>query len=239
MAMLITNRKICILLLLPLLLIAEEIGYFQPPKDWDCANPASLSPNVEIAFFTKMRSNFHPSINLAKEATDIPLKEYLKIVKKIHSSEPDTSWRDLGSLTCKAGKGRLTEISQKNHWGDLRLLQFIFLHGGVAYVLTGASTKEDFPKVRKPLIDSFRSFTITNDLFQELTDSKQLDALNQWIAYMEKYTGTHNRKNCEKEWKKVQKKILQDVDTLGPHFQFLLIKDLHQTKIQPLLEQLE
>ncbi len=228
-------NKLLIIILLPIFLSCAELGYFTPPDHWNCARPKSLSPTVEIAFFTKFDSPFHPSINLAKEHSNLSLKEYLKIAKKIHLSEPDTDWRDLGEFHCKAGKGRLTEISQKNRWGELRLLQFIFLHNKTIYVMTGASTKKEFSKVRKNLIQSFKSFTITNDLYAEIRDTQKKNEIINLISHMEEFAKSHERKKSEKEWKKIQNQIVGNLHEEGQHFQFLFLKDLHESKILPLL----
>jgi hypothetical protein len=56
--------------------------YFIPPKGWDLADQARLSPRVKICFIGKSQKSLLPSVNLAQEEVDVSLKTYIDIVKK-------------------------------------------------------------------------------------------------------------------------------------------------------------
>jgi hypothetical protein len=230
--LLIRIKKYLLIFFVPSALFCQDFGYFRPPDNWNCANPKSLSESVEIGFFTKGKKGFAPSINLAKEDGAQSLKEYLKCVKDIHTSDPNISWRLLGDFHSKAGKGALCEIIMKNQWGKIRMLQYVVVKNNRAYVLTGASHTDEFSSLRKQFLNSFRSFTITNDLLSKLPANinekitKALVPLNNKLS----------PKKLEKKWKKIQNSVVHETQELGPHFQFLLLKKLYQEKIAPLKE---
>lgn len=226
-------QQILLLSIFPLILWGDHC-YFIPPKKWQCADPTALSAHVEAGFFTKGKKGFHPSINLAKEKIDISLKEYVQCVKKIHLSDPNTSWRDLGSFKTKAGKGKLTEISVKNQWGNIRMLQLIMINNNTAYILTGACLKEEFSSLRKEMLRSFRSLNVTNDLIGSIPEANVREEVKSRLHQLK---AREKKDLISKDWKKLQKTITSKCIDLGPHFQFVLIKELYRSTVHPLLQE--
>ena len=132
---------------------AAEICTFLPPAGWEIAQPKNLSHHVQVGFLGKGSTDFRPSINIAFEDVDVPLKEYVKAVKKIQTAQPKTQWTDLGKFPMKAGTGRLTEITTSTPWGEIKMLQALFVKHGKAYILTGAVLKQDLPKFQAELLN--------------------------------------------------------------------------------------
>ncbi len=161
-------------------LFAEPpICHFSPPAGWEIAQLQDPSPYVQIGFIGKGSSEFRPSINLAFEEIDISLKEYLKAVKETHLLEPGTKWRDLGKFNFQAGIGRLTEINSSSPWGEVKILQALFVKDQTAYILTAACLKEDFPKIQSSLLTSLQSLRLSPDLFTPLVDLSKREALEK------------------------------------------------------------
>ena len=67
---------------------------FIPPTGWEIAQLKNPSPHVKIGFIGKGTGEFRPSINLAEEEVDVPLKEYVKAVKELQLADPTAKWRD-------------------------------------------------------------------------------------------------------------------------------------------------
>jgi len=130
--------------------------FFLPPKNWEIADPRSLSPRVKIAFIKNTGKGLCPSINLAVEQTQVSLSDYLKAVKAIHEQDRNNRWRALGKVRTAAGLAQLTEIDSSSEWGSVRLLQLILLKSGTAYVLTAAALKEEFSDFYKEFQSAFR-----------------------------------------------------------------------------------
>lgn len=202
--------------------------YFIPPAEWRSADPKMLSPHVQVGFFGKGKTAFHPSLNLATEEVDnATMKEYLKAVKEIHESDRNTSWRDLGKFQTHAGTAELTEITTKNQWGEIKMLQIILIANKVAYIVTGAMLKEEFAVFRGPIIKAFRSLTITSDLFDSVSDQDKRKALKD--AYVKTTALQSKNEETLKERKDAfddfQKLVLNDYNEMGMHWQILLLKE--------------
>lgn len=132
--------------------------HFLPPSGWERAQLKTQSPYVKESFVGK-----GASIHLATEEVDVSLKEYIKAVKELHTADPDTKWRDLGKLQMEAGEGRLIELTQPSAFGEMKILQAIFVGGETAYILTAAALRKDLPKVQAELMKAFKSLTIYED----------------------------------------------------------------------------
>ncbi len=159
--------------------ISSSQCYFVPPENWEIADPKTLSPKVQIAFLTKSVKGFCPSINLAIEETDASLNDYLKAVKAIHEQDRNNQWRSLGKVRTAAGLGQLTEVDTKTEWGAVRILQLILIKDKHAYVLTAAALKEEMSNYYKEIQSAFRSFTISNDLFENVPQLDRRETLKQ------------------------------------------------------------
>ncbi|HAB99618.1 MAG TPA: hypothetical protein DCE71_07345 [Parachlamydiales bacterium] len=224
-------KFIPIYLLLPLS-VHSAVAYFDPPQNWNCAVPKNMSPHVKVGFISPESSEFRPSINLALETVDLSLKEYLRAVKKIHLSQPNTSWRDLGRFQLAAGEGRLTEISSRSAWGDIKMLQAIFIQNQTAYILTAAVLKKDYAKQQKTLLKALQSLTLAPDLFTILPQDEQKE------AFQTLFHSLSSSEEKSEEWKKDKWSALQFlVEKAGPqmgaHWQFLALQEGHQQIYNP------
>lgn len=208
-----------IFFLLPLFCWAGPICIFQPPPEWQASQPKNLSEYVQIGFVTKGSTDFCPSINLAMESVNCSLKEYVKAVKEIHLSQSGTKWRDLGNIEMKAGTGRLTEIMTTSPWGDVLMLQAIFLKDKTAYLLTAATLKKEFVSRQKEILTSLGSLQFTNDLWSMVSD----EAIRTELASFYQSLGTNKKPDAE--WKELQELISKHGASLGGYWQFLALKE--------------
>jgi len=208
----------------------EKISYFTPPENWQDADPKLLAPMVKMGYFGKGNTEFHPSINIAIEKIDdTSLKEYVKVVKKIHTSNRTTTWRNLGKFQTQAGKAQLTEITTKNQMGIIKMLQLIIVHEDHAYILTAAARKEEFVTFRNSFIKAFRSLKLTDDLFNELKDEKRKEVL---LSHLHEIKDLCLNEEAEENTKK--KKLLlfhshlvTEYKDMGAYWQYLVLKQLH------------
>ncbi len=196
------------LILFPFLCFAGPTPLFLPPADWHAAQPKGLS-SIKVGFVGKSSTHFQPSISLSSEKVDCDLKDYLKAVKEIHCSRPDTRWRDLGDVTMKAGTGRLVEIRTS----DTSILQAIYLADDTAYILTAAVAKEDFLSKQKEILASFKSFHLASDLWSNLKEEKIRDKIFSLIE--------------AKEWKALQQLIEKETSSMGKYWQFLVLQEAY------------
>ncbi len=206
-----------------------SICYFAPPAGWAAAHPKNLSPHVQIGFVSPKISTFRPSINLALEKVDLPLREYLKAVKKIHLSQPGTQWRDLGAFKLAAGEGRLTEISSHSPYGDLKMLQAIFLSENTAYILTAAVLKKDYIREQKALLQSLQSLRLAPDLY---TAFSQEEPRKRFISFFDSLAACPVEEQSEEwknqKWASLQTLVQQYGSELGSHWQFLALQEGHE-----------
>jgi len=208
-----------ILFLFPLFCWAAPICIFQPPPEWQPSQPKTLSEYVQIGFVTKGSTDFCPSINLATEAVDCSLKEYIKAVKEIHLSQSGTRWRDLGSIEMKAGQGRLTEITTTSPWGEVLMLQAILVKDKTAYLLTAATLKKDFVSRQKEILTSLGSLQFTDDLWSMVSDA----SVRMELASFYQSLGTGDQPDTQ--WKELQALVSKHGSALGGYWQFLALKE--------------
>lgn len=192
------------------LLIAAQC-LFTPPSGWEIAQLKKPSPHVKIGFIGKGSTDYRPAINLSTEEVDVSLKEYVKAVKELQTSDGKTTWRDLGKIVMKAGDGRLIEMTQASPWGERKVLQAFFVQGNTAYILTASVLKDDMAKLQGDLFKSFQSLALVEDPFLSIKD------LLSSLGKGEK----------EAEWKKVQADISPMTDH-GPYWQFLALQEAYR-----------
>jgi len=228
--------------------IREPHGYcyFLPPKGWDLADQSKLSPRVKICFIGKSSNNLLPSVNLATEEVDIPLKDYLDIVKRDCESDPNSQWRDLGKYNTPLGEGRLTEREVKTQWGVSRQVQLIVIKDKTAFILTAGSLKEEFSRHYKDFESVLRSLTITEDLTTQVISEEKRIQLRQLVENLagafKKATDkiavveeAFDSKSFQKEaWEPFQQKIINDFTEMGPYWQILLLRDVQHQLLQNL-----
>ena len=208
--------------ILPFLFVSfiySDIPLFQPPLTWECAFPQKASQYIQIGFVGKGSTSFRPSINLAIEQIDFNLKQYIKAVKQIHESEPNTTWRDLGKFLTLSGEGRLTEITSLSPFGTIKMLQLILVKKNKAYIMTGAATKEDFLQCQHLFTTSFKSLTLVSDLL-DLLSKEQKNQITDLLISVSKDSSIEEKNHC---WNELQKKVLE-VSNLGVCWQFFVLK---------------
>ena len=169
-----------------------------PPKGWLISDPTLFEEGVKIGFVQSQRKIFTPAISLSLEKIrDTALKDYLKVVRKLHETNPRNRYHELGYLETKSGKAHLSQIDMTNQWGDIRILQAIILHDGYAVIQTATALKKDFAKVQDNFLESFRSLTLSPDLLASLGDSagakqlkRKLETLKiSWKKYCSSSSG--------------------------------------------------
>lgn len=183
---------------------------FKPPADWRPIQSKDLA-RTKIGFVKKSSTSFNPSIHLTSERVDCDLKDYVKAVKRVHLSQPNTRWNDLGSIELKAGRGQLTEIRKPSPCGEIVLLQSIFLQDQTAYVLTAAVLKQEFQEYRQEILNSLRSLELTTDIWAALPN----DSLKQEFQTLAK----------KGQWKPFQQLVEQKTANLGAYWQFLALQE--------------
>lgn len=134
----------------------NEVVMFTPPAGWRNADVGALPEHVKVMVVGKGSSEFPPSITLGTEDYKGSLKQYLKRIKEINSSQ-GFEWKDLGTVRTEAGNASLSQVDKRTEWGDVRMMHVIMTKNGVVYILTAASLKEEFPKFYKDFFNSMRS----------------------------------------------------------------------------------
>lgn len=210
-----------ILFLLFFSFVEAKHCYFIPPAGWEIAQLKAPSPHVKIGFLGQGTGEFRPSINLSvEENVDVPLREYIKAVKQLQTSEPSIQWRDLGSFSMRCGKGRLIEITNTSAWGEIKILQALFIADQNAYILTVAILKEDFFKFQQDLLKSLSSLDLVDDLFSLIEDGMQRSEFAAFFAAL----GTAEKRDLE--WENLQKHVSLHAN-LGAYWQFLILTEGH------------
>lgn len=129
---------------------------FSPPLGWHFADAKDLPKSVKVMVVGKGSREFPPSINLGMEEFSGTLKQYLKRIKEINDSHGNV-WKDLGTIQVQAGNASLSQVDSKTKWGEVRMMHVILLRDNVIYIMTAASSKDDFPKFYKDFFAAFRS----------------------------------------------------------------------------------
>ena len=202
----------------------DPVCYFRPPRDWELVHPKQYTEHVQIGFVGKTSGQFRPSINLAIEKVDVSLKEYVKAVKKIHMAEPGAKWRDLGRFPMEAGEGRLTEITNTSPFGEIRMLQALFVKDDTAYILTAAAPKEEMLKLTGDLLKSLGSLSLTPDLLDSVDNQKKEDLK----AIFSSLGSISSPEGQAKQWEDLQKKVIGGYPEMGSHWHYLVLREGHQ-----------
>jgi hypothetical protein len=137
----------------------QEVVTYVPPKGWKSADLSQLPKVIKSMIVGTGKENFPPSITLAIEPYSGTLKDYLKIVKNINSSEK-TEWKDLGKITTKAGMASLSQFDEKSNWGTTRTMTTILVQNGNAYILSATALKSEFANFYKDFFEAMRSFDL-------------------------------------------------------------------------------
>ncbi len=193
---------------------------FIPPLGWEIAQLKTPSPHIKIGFLGKGSSEFRPSINLAlEEEVDVPLKEYVKAVKELQAADPTSKWRDLGPFPTHCGNGQLIEISNSSPWGEIKVLQLLFVEDETAYILTAAVLKDDFLSLQKEILQSFRTLSLTDSLFEQIENVEKRQHFTSFFRAL-------GKKEKDLEWENLQKEVAEH-KSLGPYWAFLVLQEGH------------
>jgi len=179
-----------------------------------------LAPSVEICFLGKSSKGLAPTINLATEVVDVSLDAYIVEVRKIHSADPNSRWRDLGKFTARIGNGRLMELEAPTEFGAARMVQLVVIKDKVAYILTAAALKEEFSKYYKTFDAALCSLQSSSNLV-DAYPSKELKTLID--ALLQK---KESSLEFEAIWKPFENKIINDFTEMGPYWQILLLSEI-------------
>jgi hypothetical protein len=226
--------KKCILLYfialaIPLFAEAKIYSYFCPPKGWEIATPESKATHVMLGFIGPNKNGFSPSLNLAVESVgDLSISDYIKAVKAIHERSPQNHFRQLGKIRTRAGESTLTEIDTKTEWGDVRLMQMIFLKDKIAYILTAAALKEEFGSLTRDFQRAFQSFTVTDDLFMPVPGEERQEMLKKSFESVKKALvgiSPQDKKFQKEYWQPFEKTITTNFSDMGPFWQFLVFQE--------------
>lgn len=203
----------------------NQFCYFIPPSDWNIVKKKHLSKQVKVGFIGQREKGFNPSINLAVEKLPhkMNLKKYVAIVKKLHHSDKNCQWRDLGPFQSQAGKGRLTELTRKEKGGVIRMFQYIHVDQKYAYILTAAILKDSFKKFVPTFLSTFRSFTLTTNLINAIPNSYNRELLQKALDNLQACKNL-DKDTQKKGWNDVQSIILHDLKDMGQHWQVLMAK---------------
>jgi hypothetical protein len=202
-----------ILLFFVSILYSQDYCFFIPPKDWELAKPESLSPRVKVGFFGKAKNEISPRVNLATEAIEISLPEYVKAVVALHRADPNNRVRDLGKMKIPEGDAHLIEIDAKKEYGEVRLLQLMLVKNKTAYILTASAAKEEFSKFYPVFQSVFNSVAITKDLVEAVPQEEKRSALKNLY---EKLT-----KDSEIAF---QNSVINDYTEMGFYWQLLMLQ---------------
>jgi hypothetical protein len=156
------------------------------------------------------------------------MKTYLKTIKELHESDRNTTWRDLGVFRTLSGNARLTEIQKRSKWGNIKMLQIILIHKNKAYILTGATLKDEFLDHHKPILKALRSLKITEDLVKEIKNPSDREYIQAGILALKE-----ENEEKEKKLQQLQKYILQHCTNMGAHWQFLMMRSAFDTASLP------
>ena len=159
---------------------ATETCFFIPPKGWEIANPEILAPRVHICFLGKTSKGLAPSINLTTEKVTISLELYIEKIRKIHTADPNSRWKDLGKFKTLLGDGRLTKLETPTELGMAHMVQLVVIKEGVAYILTAGAIKEEFPKYYKTFDHALHSLQSSSNLIESY--SSQSHQLKELVA---------------------------------------------------------
>ena len=220
------NIATSLILLCAGLLGAQEYAYFIPPQGWEVADPSVNGELTRAAFVSKS----HPgaSMGLSLEPTRSSLKEYISDIEQEFKKDPNVRWRDVGPYTTSSGQGRLVEIEMKSPIGDLRMLQLIFIHGKMAYVVTTSAPKQTFAQLAPVFKKTLQSFTCTSDLAAQVSDLVKQEKLKNLLRDA-KAALQAKRKTVESSPEPfadgvLQKAVLSDFPEMGALWQIAVLQ---------------
>ena len=206
---------------------------FMPPNQWDLVDSSALSPSVLVAYVDRSTTGFLPSMNLAIEKTDLSQKEYLREAKALYELDIKNRWRELGTISTKAGKGMLTSIDTTCNWGPVRILQLILISKKTAYILTASASKEEFATFYPTFKEAFRSLVLTDDLTLLINQKEKKQKLYDNLEAFKQTFKQLNNKNADSLelnalWHTLQQNLQDDYKEMGSYWHVQLLKLLQE-----------
>lgn len=166
------------------MIYAEDIFLFSPPKGWKIAPPNKNTSYIQVGYIKNSAGLFRPSLNYAKEKTDLSLLEYIQSVKKIYASQKEKQISDMGNITTDLGPARLLMINTSSPAGKIKLFQSIVVYNHMAHILTGSTLLEDFSQYYSVFLHAFTSMRIIDDLFSEISPTEKQDKLRSLYRHI-------------------------------------------------------
>jgi len=115
----------------------------------------------------------------------------------------------------QVGEGRLTEITTPSPWGEIKMLQALFVEGNTAYIITGAALKQEFAKFQSDFLNTFRSLSLIPDLFAPLSEDKK--------SQFQFLLSGNAEDTEENQWQKFQE-MTANCPEMGTHWHFLVLQ---------------
>lgn len=174
--------------------------FFTPPSSWALAEPPAPIPYVQ-SYFT----NGEGALLFSTEEVSVSLRKYTDTVCHLHAENPEVTCRDLGHFQSLAGVGRLLDLNA----GPVRQLQFLLIHEGIAYILTGATSEENMGALRPVFLEAFRTLTAADSLSTTLPEG----------PLRTQFAEALNSLNTKFSFSDYEKLILSQYSSKGLHWQ--------------------
>ncbi|MCB1180414.1 MAG: hypothetical protein KDK55_00125 [Chlamydiia bacterium] len=140
-------------------IFANDSFHLNLPKEWKKISDASQLPNKVVALYVgKKRGQFTPSVNLARETTELDGAAYAKLAKNYHENLPDTTCRPLGHIEIAENVTNLLQIDKETAWGGLRFLQATLVSNGTAYVITATAQVSEYASLYPLFYEAIKTF---------------------------------------------------------------------------------
>lgn len=138
----------------------ENMVTFTPPKGWKSGTHEKLPPTIKALVVGVGKSHFPPSMSLSVEPFKGTLKDYLKIVKNINI-KAKTEWKEIGTITTKAGVASLSQFDEASNWGVVRSMTTILVKDGNTYILSATALQSEFSEFYKDFFTAMSSLDIS------------------------------------------------------------------------------
>ena len=180
---------------------------FNPPENWEMADPKTPSQQAICGFVDQSHCGFCPSIHLTYEITSCDIEQYLEIASKNAKSKRHR-WRRMGTLQTQSGAAHLIEIELNHTLGKVSLLQAILPKEGEMHILTAGALKKELARCAPLFREAFQSMKVTGDLVSLAKNPKEM--LHYW-------------QKREEDLESFQKAVLKE-DALGPVYPIQLMR---------------
>lgn len=211
-------------------LFSSPVPYFYVPHDWEMVDPKHYSDLIKISFVKNQKTFIRPSINLAIQKTSLTLNEYVNIAKQNHMADSQTNFIILDKTQLKQGEAIICKIDKTSESLDLDMLQMIFIKDEYAYVLTGATKKNDMVSYYKMFMKSFLSFELVDDVFLLISNQREKKDLLLKIDDIKSSSNILKKREKQKKLKSFEKYLDKKFQNLGKYFQILVFQNVIKNK---------